>query len=241
MVKVLFWNCRGIANSPTKRYLHRLVALHTPDLIFIAEPRSPTFFFRFLDELGYNTFLQSPSSPFSVHNHSPLWCVAKPTPSNTVIHLNSSPHHLTLFISNQISGRSYLIIGVHAPCDTSFRRSFWNSLLASSQTSTAWGFIGDFNVVLDPSKRWSRAGLNSATVRHFHEFLSSGGLLDIGYSSSSFTWSNNSEGRRFTAARLDRMLINKAWLDNFHDPLLTHLARHSSDHNPILLSHKAKR
>jgi hypothetical protein len=37
-MKLLYWNLRGIANTPTRLALQRLLLLHKPDLLFIAEP-----------------------------------------------------------------------------------------------------------------------------------------------------------------------------------------------------------
>jgi hypothetical protein len=37
-MKVLYWNIRGIANSSSKLALKRLINLHCPDFVFIAEP-----------------------------------------------------------------------------------------------------------------------------------------------------------------------------------------------------------
>lgn len=61
-------------------------------------------------------------------------------------------------------------------------------------------------------------------------------LQDIGFSGSSFTWSNNRQGSSYVAARLDRFLTNQAWLHSYPDGLFQHLVRQNSDHGPILLS-----
>lgn len=37
VIKVLYWNCREIANTPTKRVLANLVPRHSLDIIFISE------------------------------------------------------------------------------------------------------------------------------------------------------------------------------------------------------------
>lgn len=117
-------------------------------------------------------------------------------------------------------------------------RAFWDSLSSSLPSTTPWGVIGDFNAILSPSEKISRFRFNSTSSSDFHRFLSTSGLMDIGYQGTSFTWSNNSQGRRVVSARLDMMLLNQAWLDAFRDPTLSHLTRHTSDHNPILLSHR---
>jgi len=37
-MKLLYWNIRGIANTPSSLAFKRLLLLHKPDLVFIAEP-----------------------------------------------------------------------------------------------------------------------------------------------------------------------------------------------------------
>jgi ABC-type nitrate/sulfonate/bicarbonate transport system ATPase subunit len=37
-MKCMYWNLRGLANSPTRLALKRLILLHKPDIILISEP-----------------------------------------------------------------------------------------------------------------------------------------------------------------------------------------------------------
>ncbi|KAJ8635543.1 hypothetical protein MRB53_009810 [Persea americana] len=64
----------------------------------------------------------------------------------------------------------------------------------------------------------------------------SSGLLDSGFSGSSFTWSNNRQGKSYVATKLDHSLTNQALSLSFPDGLLQHLVRQNIDHSPILLS-----
>ena len=40
-MKCLFWNIRGITNSPSKLALKNLIIANKPDFIFVAEPWMP--------------------------------------------------------------------------------------------------------------------------------------------------------------------------------------------------------
>lgn len=104
------------------------------------------------------------------------------------------------------------------------RRSFWASLADISSTSLPWHIIGDSHAILKPEERWSLAPFQPTFSNDFHNFLTATGLVDIG-TGNSFTWANNSQGRRYVSARLDRMVPNQAWLDAFNDPILGHLPR----------------
>ena len=59
--------------------------------------------------------------------------------------------------------------------------------------------------------------------------------MDMGYSGSDFTWCNNRKGKARIYKRLDRGLVNQAWIDKSICTSIIHLARVSSDHSPLLM------
>ncbi|KAF5453767.1 hypothetical protein F2P56_023488 [Juglans regia] len=61
------------------------------------------------------------------------------------------------------------------------------------------------------------------------------GLVDMGYIGSKFTWCNKREGYEVTKYRLDRALVNEAWLNLFVLNQVFVLPVQCSDHNPILI------
>ena len=70
----------------------------------------------------------------------------------------------------------------------------------------------------------------------FVEFMGSAGLFDGGFSGPNFTWCNNRHGRARIWKRLDRLLLNAACLDIYLSVTVSHLARHPSDHAPLLMA-----
>lgn len=72
-MKSIYWKIRGIANPPLRLALKRLLVIHKPQFIFIAEPK---FVFdnlpiSWFSKLGFKHFARN-SSPF----HS-LWCLCR--------------------------------------------------------------------------------------------------------------------------------------------------------------------
>lgn len=60
-------------------------------------------------------------------------------------------------------------------------------------------------------------------------------LIDLGFSSLSFTWSNLRKGLANVQERLDRVLCNHGWLNGFSKACVVHLSRTRSDHCPVMV------
>ncbi|XXG49475.1 hypothetical protein AAC387_Pa02g3652 [Persea americana] len=234
MINIHFWNCWGIANSQTKVMLHHLLSSHKPDLIFLAEAKtsfnpSITSFFH---PLGF-------TSSFTNQINS-LWAIFNPNHFSTLSLIDHSNQHISLKFVNPQSSSAGIVTGVYGSTDYRIRRDLWDYLTTSSQTSLPWCVIGDFNSILLASEKLSLRPSSSPSVTDFNNMVLSTGLKDLGYKGNTFTWTNNSEGQAYVAARLDRAFTNSIWLDTFSDTSVSHLPRLSSDHTPLLLSHKSK-
>ncbi|CAK8577996.1 unnamed protein product [Lathyrus sativus] len=66
----LYWNARGLANSPTNLVLKKIILKHRPGFVFIAEPwmEGDVFFKSWLDKLSLKFFVVNLRDP------SPLIC-----------------------------------------------------------------------------------------------------------------------------------------------------------------------
>eukprot|EP00268_Persea_americana_P034025 TRINITY_DN33662_c0_g2_i1.p1 TRINITY_DN33662_c0_g2~~TRINITY_DN33662_c0_g2_i1.p1 ORF type:complete len:402 (-),score=60.83 TRINITY_DN33662_c0_g2_i1:2739-3944(-) len=234
MIKILFWNCRGIANTPTQMMLHHLITSHKPDLIFLTEPKtilSSSITINF-HSLGF-------TSSFSNQTNS-LWCLFNPNQNFSFSLLAHSNQHITIEFADFHSSSLGLVTGVYRSTDNRIRRDLWDHLSKFSNTSLPWCVIGDFNSILLASEKLSIKPSPSPSVKDFNDMVLSSGLKDLGFRGNSFTWANNRQGQAYVAARLDRAFTNSTWLDRFGDLMITHLPRLSSDHSPLILSHRIR-
>ncbi|XP_027174386.1 uncharacterized protein LOC113774005 [Coffea eugenioides] len=125
---------------------------------------------------------------------------------------------------------------VHAKCTVEERRYLWRNLLADKPNSHPRCIGGDINVITAPhEKRGGRPFAIDEGVE-LVSFMEEAGVLDVGFSGSSFTWCNNRRGRARILKRLDRLLINGACLELSAAIFVTQLARHLSDHAPLKIS-----
>jgi hypothetical protein len=68
------------------------------------------------------------------------------------------------------------------------------------------------------------------------DFMSTLGMVDLGFSGNPFTWSNHRQGSGLIKERLGRCIANSQWIHFFPSYFATHLPGFSSDHNPLLLN-----
>ncbi|KAK4384289.1 hypothetical protein Sango_3075800 [Sesamum angolense] len=98
---------------------------------------------------------------------------------------------------------------------------------ASSESS------GDFNAVIDDSEVCGRA---ADTMVEFRNCIPDTGLVLLPFTGCPYTWHNCSEGIRNLWKRLDRMLVNAAWLDAWPGSSYISALPSTSDHSPLILT-----
>lgn len=144
MIKALYWNCMGIANAPTVRSLKHLVSIHTPDLIFIVEPKSSFISIQALklDSLGFTTFFSNhPKPPATI---PALWCIAKNSSSLQINLKTTSNQYLSIQIFDTTNGSSLVVMGVYASTNYRERKGLWDELKLQSTyqgLGRYWGIL----------------------------------------------------------------------------------------------------
>ncbi|KAK4384368.1 hypothetical protein Sango_3068900 [Sesamum angolense] len=132
---------------------------------------------------------------------------------------------------------SILATVVYGANDTISRRGLWQKLvlLANSISDEPWIVGGDFNTVLDMSEVCgSSADIHSA-MTEFRDCLLDTGLIQLPVQGERFSWHNCSEGDRSLWKRLDRMLVNDAWLSQWPNSHYHCLNARTSDHSPLVI------
>lgn len=142
-MKCLYWNARGLANSPTRSVLKKFCFTHNPDFLFIAEPWLP--FTSFPDKFWKKLKLKLIAINDRDNLDSNLWCLCKEEWNPCVTKVSDQ----YVSFSIMVDGISFGISAVYASTSYVKRRSLWsdlNSLQHSYQIP--WCFMGDYNTVL---------------------------------------------------------------------------------------------
>ncbi|KAG5526206.1 hypothetical protein RHGRI_032472 [Rhododendron griersonianum] len=116
------------------------------------------------------------------------------------------------------------------------RRNLWADMryLGTVIGDNPWIQLGDFNVVQRPNERLM--GFDQATAYDFNDCLESLNMEDMPSRGFWFTWSNRRGGMGVNKSKIERVLINSAWLDKFSDSEVVFLAPGVSDHCSIVVT-----
>ncbi|KAG8655626.1 hypothetical protein MANES_04G060201v8 [Manihot esculenta] len=93
------------------------------------------------------------------------------------------------------------------------RRRLWEAILQIVEgMENPWIVQGDFNAILSNQERSGDAEVDSSS-EDFKECIMSAALSEMRTRGCYFTWTNNQLGPARIWQKLDRCLVNMAWLD----------------------------
>ncbi|KAK4381922.1 hypothetical protein Sango_2921400 [Sesamum angolense] len=140
--------------------------------------------------------------------------------------------------TNKIMHTRCLITVLYGDYDIIPRRELWAALQTVSVNSCAepWIVLGDFNAIIDASEACGRAADTTASMNEFRNCITETGLIHIPFTGCPFTWHNCSEGIRSLWKRLDRILVNAAWLEAWPNSTYICALPSTSDHSPLILN-----
>jgi hypothetical protein len=219
-----------MANSPTRLALKRLINIHHPDFIFIAEPWMK------IEDLPRRWLVNLNLKVFAMNNRNSmlpnLWCICKQHFDPVII--ASDSQQVTFSIID--NDKSIVISAVYASTKYLVRRQLWNTLNAlQSQHSLPWFFIGDFNAIIGAHEHRGRFNPARLPMVEFQSWSDVFNLIHLPTRGAEFSWANGRRGNNYTEKRLDRALCNQAFIDLCSSLTVSTLTKHKSDHYPLLL------
>lgn len=121
--------------------------------------------------------------------------------------------------------------------DTSKKVSSWELVSRIYQGDGGqWCIIGDLNEIITQDEKIGGRPRPQKQMEQFRSVLESNGLIDMEWKNQKFTWSNRHHNETFAKERLDRMVANQKWLNEFGLSRVEVLASSRSDHLPIMFS-----
>ncbi|XP_026399703.1 uncharacterized protein LOC113295587 [Papaver somniferum] len=206
-MRVLFWNINGVARTTTHSKLRELIRDFHPEVFGLAEPKvaCSTNFGRRLISEGYSSFIINNSANSGIAN---LWVCYKDGLHVSVF--NSSKKAITIAVDG------VYISFVHASYIQTTRRMLWRQLVMQDSI-TPWMVIGDFNCILRLNEKKGGLEIRSSIIDDFSDWMDDNNLFESDSLGSKFTWCNRESGTRRIISKLDRAIINAAWLAKFEN------------------------
>lgn len=231
MIKSIFWNIRGINKKIALSRLKTLKKTYSLSMIGLCEPRVEASRIKeFQLKLGYHKALCNQANR--------IWIFFDSEFLGTII--SESDQYIAILFSHTSFSVDFMCIFVHAHCCISERKILWTDLSSIIKADTPVFIQGDFNVILNADEKKGGNLFSPNESLDFLNFISTNSLVDIGFNGSNFTWCNNRSYKNRIWKRLDRVLVNSAWLDLPVNSSVLHLARVGSDHSPLLISITSK-
>ena len=117
------------------------------------------------------------------------------------------------------------------------QRLLWENLsMVAGMHSLPWMIAGNFNEILPGEDKYRGWAVNTARALRFQECLNNCGMIDLGFSSPRYTWSNHHPFTHLIQKKIDRVFANADWNVLYPNASVKHLKRAHSNHNPVLLS-----
>ena len=212
---ISFWNIRGL-NQPTKQSeVAKFIFENNIDVLGLVETKV---------KLGNEDSIKSKVFKHwsSVTNSSPdstgrIWIGWNPDKILLNV-IKISPQTIYVLIDSidkSFKSEATFVYGYNTGPE---RVALWHDLRAIQLGSTSTNYIalGDFNVVLHPNEKLGDNNGLDSDISDFQQAVNINCLVDLRYVGEFFTWCNRRYGRTdFTQRKLDRVLVNQLWLDNF--------------------------
>lgn len=229
-MKCLYWNIRGLANSPSRLALKNLITAHKPHIVIISEPwllfeHFPRHWFH---RLRFKLFALNTRNNLDPN----LWCLCLNHLTLDVLSITDQQITFSLKDNNI----TFAISAIYASTNYIHRRQLWQTLTnLQNQYNLPWCSIGDFNTILGSHEHRGTSTPARGPMNDFAEWSNQNYLFHLPTRGVQFTWSSGRSGRRLTERRLDRAIYKQSWLDMCSALNVSTLSRLKSDHFPLLM------
>ncbi|XP_021769467.1 uncharacterized protein LOC110733686 [Chenopodium quinoa] len=125
------------------------------------------------------------------------------------------------------------VYGLHTIHD---RMQLWTGLKGLPSASIPWLCVADFNFVLSVSDRLNGAAVSEYETRDFQQCIDDLALVEIKSKGSFYSWGNKAHSGPRTFTRIDRGLVNQAWINFYGHVEALYLPPSLSDHSPLVFN-----
>ena len=147
-----------------------------------------------------------------------------------------SHSHIDVVVHGDGGAKPWRASSFYGHPDARKRYVSWELLISlKNHCVMPWIVFGDFNEITHPDEKMGWLERDANQMRSFRECLNVCGLIDLGFVGQRFTWCNERRGEQKTFIRLDRMVANEEWMDQFPETRVHHISMSASDHCMLAL------
>ncbi|KAI7994725.1 hypothetical protein LOK49_LG11G01813 [Camellia lanceoleosa] len=191
LLRILFWNCRGVGNNKFKRNLVELIKLHKPEILILMETKAAfSTMSNFFNSLGFT----ASSTVDPVGRMGGIWIVWDTTQVNVrASTVNLQAIHATVHKEDY---EEWVLAAVYASPNPTLRNQMWHDLTeVAVNMKKPWLVAGDFNDYANQGEMRSySATQNTRRTQKFIDRINSCNLIDLGSTGPRMTWTNNRKG-----------------------------------------------
>ena len=231
-MKILSWNYRGITRPAAVQNLRALIKANNPDVIFLSETKTSSFLVSpILNHLGF--YLMTHVTPIGTCGGLVFaWKVSVELKS-----FISNKNNITSWCYSDPPNSPWILSCIYSPSKKKIKAAFWGSLTAVGKDFVSpWLCIGDFNFVLDQSKKLGGCLVASSSHYPLKNLIDHHGLVDLRFFGNPYTWCNNRQGLAIIKERLDRAFASLDWVHIQPEFSFIHLSASIFYHNPVFLN-----
>ena len=185
----LAWNCHGLGNPGTVQEIARLVRAQDPSIMFLIETwQDDGPLERLCCQLQF-------ANKFVVKSRNKGGGLCLLWKNEVKLRVQSFSHsHIDAFVcENQPD--AWCLTSFYGAPETHLREELWTLLRRfNSQSALPWCFLGDFNELVRVEQKQGRLSRLENQIQRFRDVLDDCDFINLGYSSSSYTWTNNRVG-----------------------------------------------
>ncbi|XP_074315663.1 uncharacterized protein LOC141651871 [Silene latifolia] len=230
-MKISSWNVRGF-NCPLKHSeVKDFLKDNSMDVLTLLETRVKEYNVASIVNQHFGNWVVITN--YSHHYNGRIWVFLNPV-FVSITHTSKDAQFIHLHLHHFVSNLDFHLSLVYGSNNASERESPWQGL-SRSFTTDPWLVLGDFNIVRDPAEKLSSTPPPLQEMLAFNNCLSTCHLDDLVSMGCDLTWTNKQEPNTRVWSKLDRALVNPAWLAAFPNSFAYFPEPGISDHSPTLV------
>ncbi|XP_074300186.1 uncharacterized protein LOC141631410 [Silene latifolia] len=140
-----------------------------------------------------------------------------------------------MWVESRTDTKKFMLTMIYAFNDVTERQELWRFLKTEAlNCNVPWLWAGDFNTVLSPIER-IEGNSTEVEMGHFQECVSLCSMEDIQATWALFTWTNKQEPEARVYSRLDRVMGNEEWQQEFGEYIAHFHPEGLFDHCPCTI------